>query len=250
MKQDTSFWMEAPDIAYHRRQFKNPYRSTVMFCDWLESLGFCSATGSSRLLDVGCGMGANAYYLSNRFAGTEVVGIDLNETLVRDGSALLEGLGPVSVRLEVRDIFSPERGLEGTYDGVISFQLLSWLPAYEEALRAMARLDPDWIAFTSLFYEGAIDTEIRCRDYTVPTGGRSYSEVFYNVYALPHVRNLLEELGYDRFVFTPFSIDMDLASPADAGFGTYTKSLADGSRLQISGPLLMPWYFVAAARSR
>jgi hypothetical protein len=30
--------------------------------------------------------------------------------------------------------------------------------------------------------------------------------------------------------------------------GTYTEHLADGRRLSISGPLLMPWYFLFAGR--
>jgi len=61
------------------------------------------------------------------------------------------------------------------------------------------------------------------------------------------VRDFLATHGYGEFVYTPFEIDIDLAKPPD-GMGIYTETLANGRRLQISGPVLMNWYFIMAKR--
>jgi hypothetical protein len=71
---------------------------------------------------------------------------------------------------------------------------------------------------------------------------------FYNVYSMPVVRKFLSAEGYSQFQQTPFEIDIDLPKPAHKGRGTFTEKLQNGHRVQISGPLLMPWYFIAAKR--
>ena len=55
------------------------------------------------------------------------------------------------------------------------------------------------------------------------------------------------ELGFNNIKYKPFEIDIDLAKPVNR-MGTYTEKLENGHRIQISGPLLMPWYFVGGER--
>lgn len=112
----------------------------------------------------------------------------------------------------------------------------------------MAKINPRWTAISSLFYDGPVNAAIQIQDYSKPTGGKPYKDAFYNVYSLPLIREFLKALGYAHFDYVPFEIDCDLAQPPDRGMATYTEKLASGKRLQLSGPLLMNWHFVLAAR--
>jgi hypothetical protein len=58
----------------------------------------------------------------------------------------------------------------------------------------------------------------------------------------------LKDKGYTVFKYCPFEMDIDLPKPEHTLMGTYTKTLPNGKRLQISGPLLMNWYFIYAAK--
>jgi hypothetical protein len=71
---------------------------------------------------------------------------------------------------------------------------------------------------------------------------------FYNVYSIPKLDRLSKEFGYVVSKVKKFSIDVDLPKPLDVDFmSTYTEKLVSAekdSRIQISGPVLMNWYFV------
>lgn len=108
----------------------------------------------------------------------------------------------------------------------------------------MCDLNPEWIAMSSLFYDGRINFYINLDDHEQNGGGEHY----YNIYSLPLVKELFERNGYKKFYYEKFDIDIDLPKPKGKEMGTYTVKTEDGERLQISGALLMPWYFVLAKR--
>src|SRR5262249_47560280 len=102
---------------------------------------------------------------------------------------------------------------------------------------------------SSLFYDGPISCSIEVQDYTQPLRTQPYKQAFYNIYSIPLVKEALVELGYSQFGFQKFELDVDLNQPENRGMGTYTERLASGARLQISGPLLMSWYFIFSKRA-
>lgn len=251
MTQRTTEWLDVTasgPAAYHRRQFDRPYRSTEAFGTWLDGLVDLRST-PQRVVDIGCGEGANAFHLSRRYPATSFVGIELNERLVDWGNELLVELGATEVQLQQGDLYSLDPSLRSAFDGLISLQTLSWLPDFDTPVRRMMELKPEWIAVSSLFFEGKVNARIEIQDYSLPLAGKPYREAYYNVYSIPLVEDVFREGGYKEFRFQPFEIDIDLPAPEDAGMGTYTEQLADGRRLQISGPLLMNWYFLFARRS-
>lgn len=70
-----------------------------------------------------------------------------------------------------------------------------------------------------------------------------------NIYSLPRVENFFFENGYQVFKSIPFEIDIDLPKPEHSKMQTYTQKIVDeNKRLQISGPLLMSWVFIYAAK--
>lgn len=229
------------DLEYHLRQFDNVYRSTEMMVDWLDK--FIGQGANKNICDMACGCGANVAYLAARYPQCNFVGIDVEERLIEEGA---KRLSAPNARLQQGDWFHLDESLRGKFDGVICFQTLSWLAEYKEPLKCLADLNPEWIAISSLFYEGDIDYFINVKDYTEDE--TNYKEMRYNVYSLERIRKVFESLGYKRFEYVPYEIDIDIAPPSKKGRGTYTKKLEDGKRIQIFGGMMMPWYFVIALK--
>lgn len=170
------------DPNYHDRQFAEPYQSTVSFCDWLTSLGAMEAE-TGRICDLGCGKGANLYYLSKRFPNCQFVGLDIDEDLIRDGSDLLSKSSVLNCRLSVGDLHrAGSYFTRGEFDGLISLQTLSWLPGYEKALDAMVSLLPKWIALTSLFYDGPVEAKTVITQFDHAQSEDVKNAFFYNTW--------------------------------------------------------------------
>lgn len=248
MRQRTTEWLEVTKngkIGYHERQFKEPYRSTVAFTNWLDSL--LDLPHTDTICDIACGEGANLSYLAKRYPNIDFVGIDLNPDLIKWGNKIMKNNKIVNVKMTVGDIYQLPGKNIGKFDGILSFQTLSWLPEFNEPIKKMISLNPKWIGITSLFFAGDVNCKIEVQDYTLPLGRQKYKETYYNVYSLKLVENLFREMGYTLFS-APFEIDIDLEKPKNGGMGTYTIKTVAGKRLQISGPLLMNWYFILAVK--
>ncbi len=250
MAQDQKLWLKlTPEevASYHEQQFKIPYRSTVFFSEFLKSQKLLSPKDSKNILDLACGEGAVISFLSHKFPKAKFTGIDLNKNLVKKGNKFFKELGVNNCNLEVGDLYALSKNYIGAFDGVISLQTLSWLPSYQTPLKQMIKLKPKWIAISSLFYDGFVEAEIKVRDYT-NSKGKKAQEVFYNVYSLKLIENFFKKNGYGKFKYIPFVIDQDIAKNKEGRMGTYTVKTDLGSRLQISGPLLMNWYFISAQK--
>ena len=235
------------DPQYHDRQFASPYQSTIGFCDWLVALGAIGER-SSRICDLGCGKGASLYYMARRFSHCDFVGMDIDEQLIHDGRDFLSRASIANCRLSVGDLHdagSHYRSKE--FDGVISLQTLSWLPSYDKALDAIVSLSPKWMALSSLFFDGPIEAKTVITEFDLAREGGAKRALFYNTYSLPMVRQYLFDRGYKEFKHTRFEIPIDLPRTTDGRMQTYTEKTSDDRRLQISGPLLMNWYFIYAA---
>lgn len=195
---------KAGPTAYFLSQYEKPYRSTVALHRWLKSMGVF--TSAARIVDVGCGMGAPLGYFAAQEPQCEFCGLDFNPTLIAEGSQRLQKLP--NVRLEEADIRQLSR-YGDRFDGVLSMQTLSWLEDYSEPLAQMAAMRPRWMALTSLFYDGPVNTRIQVQDYSKPVEGKPYKDAFYNVYSLPLFKQRLQALGFPDIVVQPFEIDCD-----------------------------------------
>lgn len=249
MKQRLDEWTKNYNDDYFNRQFKIPYRSTVKFCDWMEQLGVLSNLSKNNILDIGTGKGANVYYMQQRFPKCKYVGLDINNDFVKDGMTFFKKEKISNCKLEYGDLYHLDlKKYINKFDGITSYQTLSWLPEYEGALTEMIKLNASWISLTSLFYEGLIDCKIEVQEFSNSHKKNSNRTSFYNIYSLPRIEFFLSENGYKTFKYIPFEIDMDLPQPDHMKMQTYTKKLINGKRLQISGPILMNWYFIYAAK--
>lgn len=233
--------MDEENLKFHMGQYDDPYRSTVKFLEYLQT----KVKGSENfVLDLGCGAGAVLSYLlqdKEMFGGG--AGVDVNKELISAGKKILSQRSINNCELREGDFTKLKKGDVGKINGVISLQTFNILPNYFEIAQCMCRLEPDWIAFSTLGFEGMIDYEIKLHDYTKNKDGE-YAEVFYNIYSLPKMKEYFGNLGYYKFDYKEFEMDIDLPQTNKVGRGTYTIKTEQGKRLQISGGMMMPWYFV------
>lgn len=238
-------WRDIDNVAYayHLAQWLEQKQSTKHFSEFVS--GLCAE--SDLVVDLGCGAGAATYYLSQRHATTRFLGIDYSDALVALAGHFAFERQATNLSFVEGDWFN--LAPRADVDGVVSLQTLSWLPGFEQPLDAIfSRLNPRWIALTSLFYEGDISCKIEVNEHV-----RNRSS-FYNIYSIPSVSRHVAKYGYRITRQQPFAIDIDIPRPANRdAMGTYTVLSRESAgtpetRLQISGPLLMNWHLLIIER--
>jgi len=244
-KLELEHWESEHTMEYHCKQFLEPKRMTVAFEEFLSRN--CNIS-SGYILDLGCGGGAADVYLSKLHPELKILGIDIVEKAFELFDHFADENTKRCVTLQKGDWYNLDKSLIGKFDGVVSLQSLSWLEDWKSPLEKICDLKPNWLALSSLFYEGKINYQIRLTDYELKGKEVPYQETYYNIYSIPIVRNFLAEHGYKDFVFEPFEIDIDLPKPQSLDAGTYTVKTEEGRRLQISAAMLMPWYFIFASK--
>lgn len=233
-------WLDESQLQYHVAQFERPYRSTVHLGRFLSGLRL----HGGEALDIACGAGSNIYHLSRIMPGFHWTGVDLAGDMLFPIAREKFADANLDVTLVSGDLFELDQILaRQRFDLVISTQTLSWLPDHERALFQALRVTRGWLVVSSLFTELDVDTECLVYDHAIVPELPPYH---MNVYSLNRMRSFCERHGCQEFLSEPFDIDIDLPRPASGGLGTYTERLADGRRLQFTGPVHLPWRFVAA----
>jgi len=232
-------------IKFHEQQFNQVYRSTISFFNWLEELNLLTVKSKKSICDVGVGQGANLIYAANRFSNSIFKGIDINPDLIKKGNDLINNKSLNNCSLIVDDLYNLNASHINRYDGITCICVLPFLPDFKIPVEKMIELNAEWIAITGLFFEGNVSCKAILNDFS----GSHELESYYNTYSLPIVKKVFHDNGYKNFSFIPFEIDIDLPKPTNKGMGTYTENLKDGRRLQVSGPILMNWYFVVAKKN-
>lgn len=151
--------------------------------------------------------------------------------------------------MEAGDWFCLSPKYRNCFSGVISSQVLSWLPEYEKPLEEIyKKVNPDWIAISSLFWEGNIDYIIQLKNYNDRTEKQQYSTVNYNVYSVSKIFELLRDYGYDKLIYKPFEIDIDINARDMSNLQYYTIKTEEGRRLAFNTCLYQPEGFIFASK--
>ena len=192
--------------------------------------------------------GAEAVYFCNKFRELRILGIDYVPNAFEYFNSNINDALKGRIRLESGDWYNLDSKLKGCFDGVISLETLSWLEEWKKPIDCVIDINPKWMAFSSLFYDGRINYTIRIEDYEESQSEEGYDVSFYNIYSIPIIRDYLAQCGYTVFHYKRFDIDIDLPKPLHKGTETYTLKSETGDRLMISAAMLMPWYFIYAER--
>ncbi len=107
---------------------------------------------TARVLEIGGGDGVNAIAIAAAFPGAQVLSIDLAESAVRRGQAIVEACGLTNVRVEVGDIVDLAQHMDERFDYVIAHGVYAWVPqpVREATLALIGRvLSTDGVAYVS-----------------------------------------------------------------------------------------------------
>ena len=224
--------LTSDDWKYHELQWRTPKISTIKFIDFVSN----NIAGGSRILDLGTGAGAALNLIAGRFPNTNFVGVDREMSLIdfaKDRNQLENCTYQVSDIKNISNNFGP-------VDGIISLQTLSWLAGYEETLsNAINAINPNWIAISSLFYNGEIESLSQVTEFN---SGRISC---YNTYSIPRLDRWLRGFGWMVATKLAFNLGQEIDKPLDLDtMATYSVRSNQGEEFQISGPLLMNWYFL------
>lgn len=104
-----------------------------------------------RVLELGCGDGANLLPMASGLQGATFVGVDLSRRQVERARSIAEELGLDNIRFETMDI-RDARAIDGPFDYIVCHGVFSWVPAEVrnailECCRAL--LSPQGVAFVS-----------------------------------------------------------------------------------------------------
>lgn len=230
------------ELEYHTKQYENPKEYTKQINNYLAEWGL--VTGDNiKILDAGCGAGANCNYFALNYSEAQFDGVDLNKKYIKIANKL---------RKENNKFYSgdlTDYKFAKKYNGVLCLQTLSWMDGYKKVVKNFFKNKPEWILLTSLFYNGPVETKIKIKDYSRTMGHEKYRSSFYNIYSLDLLKKFVEKNNYKIERAVPFEIPFDLNKSNDQGMGTYTLKLEDGKRLQVSGPLLMPWHTILITKN-
>ncbi len=244
-RQRTDEWVNFDEyqLAYHTKQWETPKESTRAFEAFVQG----SLKSAKNVLDLGAGTAAATGYLAERHPSVSFTAADYVNDYLEIGKAISLKREIRNMRFRNVDWFNLDATDE--FDAVISLQTLSWLPESGEPMRQIfEKIHPKWIALSSLFYEGDISCTIEVNEHSRD------KKYFYNIYALPEMKRICSTYGYVVKDARRFEIAIDIEKPVNQDLmGTYTRKVVsddDGciERLQISGPILMPWYMLLIER--
>lgn len=233
-------------VEYQRRQFEKPKYSTVAFEQFL-SRNDCFRPGT-EVLDIGAGGGDVMLYFAKNHPETRFLGVDYNKANIGLGRKIQAKAGVKNFSIDAGDWFDLPDSYVGRFDGIYNVHTLCCFKHLKKALDSLAKLEPRWLAFNSLFYDGPLDVLIHIRDLERPELKDNDSDSDFNIFSLPEMKRQLAKNGYGEFEFERFKIPAGLPKPAGGKRGTYTIRTEFDERTQFSGPVHLPWHFALAKK--
>ena len=223
---------------YFEEQLNNPKESTKYIFEILKK----KKLNNLNTLDLACGNGANLMFLKKQFKNEKYcLGLDINKNLLKQGSNFNNFN---DLELKYGNALNLSKKLKNKFQLITSFQTLSWLKDYQKASIEMIKLNSKYIFISSLFWEGLIDFNIKLDLLKNDKPNRKVlSSTYYNIYSLKNFLNFYKKYNYKKILCEKFEIKKNLKNNFKEGMGTYTIK-DKGKNIQISGPLLMNWYFI------
>ncbi len=224
------------NFDYHLRQYKTPYRSTVSLIEYLKNN--IDTNDVKRVLDLGCGGGANIHWLKEAFPNWKFVGVDFDPKAVE----VAQEQNPTETFF-CEDILNLKDALEsGPFDLVLSIQVVVTAPfSLYDFLDAALPLAGQHLVLTSLFSEEYFEQDTIRRDL------KNNKTFIYKIDSLKRLEDFIEDKNV-TLSSEATEIDVDLPKPDPLTLSTYTVKTEDGKRMQISPYMLMPWYTVKLSK--
>ena len=178
------------------------------------------------------GVAVILFFLRKNFNCQKLYGFDFQNDFLDIAKRSAKELDMADISFKNADIYNlPRSILNQRVDGIICLQTLSWLDDWRKALEQLAKTNSKWIALSSLFYDGLLQSKTEVISYNEDLKVRH--SVPYNVYSIPAVKDFLAKLGFAGIIFEPFQINLDLPRGDLNRIGTFTEKLEDGRRMAV-----------------
>jgi len=228
---------------YHESQFKEPKRSTIALCNFVSKI-LSAKKESYKAVDICCGGGGNIYHLSKALPGSTWVGVDFADKFFSIARKHLPD--ETKYKFTKGDLYKLKEAFPAkSFDIAFLIQTATWLPGYESAVKKIMGIAKKWIFITSLFSDFKVDVFAEVVEYKDDWSAMEDSPYNYNIYSLGKFKEFCLRNGAKEVIAEDFNIDIDLPIPENKVMGTYTIKSGDGTRLQFSGAMFMPWKMIA-----
>ena len=178
--------MQIAYTKYSTKQHYETYESTKRFVSFVQSK---IDLNGKKIIDLGCGGAAK------KFKKSFFLGIDYNTNLINLGKKFLKKYKNLKNLELKKDKWQNIKRYKLKYDGILSFQTLSYLDIwYTESLKNIKKKNFNFVAFSSLFYEGKVDYKIFVNDFSKS----EFTKGYYNIFSLNKIKNILKKNGYRK----------------------------------------------------
>ena len=227
-------------------QLQNPYQSTIAFEQFLSKKD-CFREGS-EVLDIGTGFGGLLHYFKDKHPCLNFHGIDYDEKNIDGANSFLKQKKTEGISFDYGDWFNLPKEYKNRFEGIVSVHTLCCFKKIKKAIEKLTDINPKWVAFKSLFYEGPMDVLIHIRDLESEEIGDDNPDGDFNIFSLNNTAKIFNSLGYD-FFYEPFFPNSTLPKKENGERGTYTMKTELSEFTQFSGPVHLPWYFVIGMKA-
>ena len=238
-----------PYKFYSLKQHKKIYGNTVSFLKFIDKY---INLNYQNIIDLACGAGANTIFLAEKYCSSLFLGIDYDKSLIQIANKFKKSKNLSNIKFKKDDWkninsykkFKIYKKInKKNLPGIISFQSVSFLDMpVEEIFKNFNKKKFQFLAFSSLFYEGKVDYKIYVNDFSKS----EFTQGWYNIYSIHTLKKILIKKGYKYFKFQKFYINYDLPVPKHGGMQSYTVKSYNGKRILFSGALHLPYSFFLA----
>lgn len=226
------------NMDYHLRQYAKPYNSTTQLIEFIRAN--IDSNSSKTVLDLGCGGGANIYWLKKAFPNWSFTGVDFDPLATK-----LASEKNADHKFYTADILSLEKAeIVEPFDLVLNLQVIVTAPfnIYDFLNNVLHLVKKDLI-ITSLFSDAYFEQETIRHDLV---NGKKFR---YKIDSLPN----LSDFVYRKFPefklhSQAYEPKFDIPKPKETKLATYTITLNDQTKMEVSPYMLMPWYTVLLSR--
>lgn len=194
-----------------------------------------------QILDACCGYGRLIYFLNKFDPEQFYTGIDYLQELVDKGKNMFSESS--NITLSCLDVFEISNSYLKEFDIAINYKTMSWLPYYSKLMKELFAVTKSKIYITSLFYDG--DFDFITKIYADAQNCDDDNFTYLNTYSLPKFKKYCLSLGAKHVNAIDMNVDFDLPEPDNINkLQTYTVLKNDGSRLEITGSVILNWKLV------
>jgi SAM-dependent methyltransferase len=225
-----------------KKQLSKPYQSTIQFEKFLiDNIIF--KKNIKKILDIGCGIGANIKHFSKKFPDINFTGWDYSKSQISTAKKINKN---PRVTFNLQDIYKIKKK-KYDYDLVFSVHTFCVFKSIESPIKNLAKMSPKWIAINSLFYDGPLDVLIHIRDLENDKIKDDNPDADFNIHSLSNSINIFKRYGYKVVKIKKFYPSSKLKKKSN-GRGSYTAKTEFNKNTVFTGPVHLPWYFILAKK--